>query len=274
MADGDVDGSHISSLLLRFFVKYYPRLIEDGRVYKALAPLYGIEHGKQIHYITDQLEYVKYVEKAFLKNNIIELNHKQLPMRDLTSMFMKNEDYVYELKTQVADTYGVDPKLLEFALYCYINNFKFDKIQKLLKKQFRFSTVENKKGNLVYGGSTIQRNFLIMNDQMISDCSRIISIMKENTSIYYTLNGKPASLYDIMSEFEASSPSNIKRYKGLGEMDPSQLSESTMDVNNRTLIRYTLEDAKDEIETIRKFESNRSKLLDFVGTVKRSDLAD
>jgi DNA gyrase/topoisomerase IV subunit B len=57
-------------------------------------------------------------------------------------------------------------------------------------------------------------------------------------------------------------------------MDADQLAESTMNPENRTLIRYTLDDAKEEIETIRKFESNRSKLLDHVGTVKRSDLLD
>lgn len=274
MADGDVDGAHISSLLLRFFVRYYPKLIEEGKVYKALAPLYGVEHGKKIQYITDQVEFVKMVQKSFIKNNEVKLGKNTLSSKDLTALFMTNEDYVYELKTQKADTYGVDPKILEFALYCYINKFSFSKIQKELKKKFRFSTVENRKGIIVYGGSTIQRNFLPMNDQIIADCQNIIHIMKKNKDIYYTLNGQPASLYDVMSAFEKSSPSSIKRYKGLGEMDASQLAESTMDINNRTLIRYTLEDAKEEIETIRKFEADRSKLLDFVGTVKRSDLLD
>lgn len=274
MADGDVDGAHIASLLLRIFVLYYPKLIEDGRVYKALPPLYGVKHGKQIQYITDQREFVKMVQKNFIKNNTISLNGKPLTQRDLTLLFMINEDYNYELKTQTADTYGVDPKILEFALYCYINKLPLKQIKKQLKHKFRFSTVEEEKGIIVYGGSTTQRNFLAMNDQLIRDCSKIIEIMKKNTNVYYTMNNTEVSLYDIMTAFEKSSPSNIKRYKGLGEMNPVQLAESTMDVNNRTLIRYTLDDAKEEIDTIRAFETDRSKLLDFVHEVKRSELMD
>jgi DNA gyrase subunit B len=274
MADGDVDGAHITSLLLRMFVRYYPELIQAGKVYKAIPPLYGVVNGKQIKYVIDQFEFVKLVEKSFMKNNTISLNDKPLNMRDLTALFMKNEDYVYELKTQMADNYGVDPKILEFALYCYINKFTFKKIQTLLKKKFRFSEVENNKGFILYKGSTSQRNFLPMTEEVINECGKIINIMKENSNIYYTLNGVEASVYDIMSAFEASTPSNIQRYKGLGEMDAEQLAESTMNPENRTLIRYTLDDAKEEIETIRKFESNRSKLLDHVGTVKRSDLLD
>ena len=83
MADGDVDGAHISSLLLRFFILYMPQLIEAGKVYKALAPLYGFEHGKKIQYLTDQLDFVRYVQKAFIQNNTIKKNKKQLSGKEI-----------------------------------------------------------------------------------------------------------------------------------------------------------------------------------------------
>ena len=78
-----------------------------------------------------------------------------------------------------------------------------------------------------------------------------------------------------MKKFDQSTPTGIQRYKGLGEMADYQIAESTLRPDaDRTLIRYTLEDAKAEIEAIREYESDRSKLLEFVGTVKRSDLLD
>jgi DNA gyrase/topoisomerase IV subunit B len=77
-----------------------------------------------------------------------------------------------------------------------------------------------------------------------------------------------------MKMYENTKPSNIQRYKGLGEMDVKQLAESTLDVNNRVLIRYTLEDAKETIEAIREYESNSKKILDLVGNVTRYDLEE
>ena len=81
------------------------------------------------------------------------------------------------------------------------------------------------------------------------------------------------TIYQIMKLYESLSPSNLQRYKGLGEMDPVELGESTM-LGDRTLIRYTLEDAKEELEAIREYESNPKKILSLVGNVTRDDLID
>ena len=95
-----------------------------------------------------------------------------------------------------------------------------------------------------------------------------------------------------MKLFEKLQPSHLQRYKGLGEMDANQLAESTLlpggqtiqmlgDGNkkievtgNRTLIRYTLEDVKEEISIIRNYESDFSQLFKYVGNVSRQDLLD
>ena len=53
-------GSHIASLLLRFFILYMPQLIQAGKVYKALPPLYSVSSGKKIQYFTDQFDFVRY----------------------------------------------------------------------------------------------------------------------------------------------------------------------------------------------------------------------
>ena len=131
-----------------------------------------------------------------------------------------------------------------------------------------------------------------MNEQMIKDSSEMIRIMNKNKEWYYKINGEVGSIYDVMKGFEKTQPNHLQRYKGLGEMDEDQLAESTLLPNitiplkvddgkktrmvtgNRTLIRYTLEDAKEEIELIRKYESDYSQLFKFVGNVSRQDLID
>lgn len=276
MADADVDGSHISSLLLRFFVLYMPKLIEAGKVYKAVPPLYGIKNGKKIQYFTSQIDFVKFIQKSFIQNNSIKdiKTKKPIENKDITVLFLVNEDYVYELE-RLAQTYGVDPGLLELALFNYCNNTAIGTLKKDIKSKYRFmDSYTNKAGSIIYEGTIKESNFLVMNDRLIKDCKRILDIINKNKQFYYLMNDKECSIYTIMKVFEKSIPSNLSRYKGLGEMNHDQLAQSTILPDERTLIRYTLEDAKEELSIIREFESDRSKLLDFVGTVKRADLLD
>ena len=253
-----------------------PQLIEAGKVYKALPPLYSTTSGKKITYLTDQLDFVRFVQKNFIQNNVLNniSTKKQLSGKDMTVLFMTNEDYVHELES-TAITFGVEPGLLEMALLNYINSTSFAMIKKDLKNKYRFMNVSKEKNTLVYDGTIKESNFLFMNDRLIHSCQKIINIMKKNIQLYYLMNGQPCTLYEIMKAFDNSAPSNIQRYKGLGEMGADQIAVSTLRPDSdRTLIRYTLNDAKEEMAAIREFESDRSKLLDFVGTVKRSDLME
>jgi len=276
MADADVDGSHISSLLLRFFILYMPQLIEAGKVYKALPPLYSTTSGKKITYFTDQLDFVRFVQKSFVQNNVLNniSTKKPLTSKDMTLLFMTNEDYVHELES-IATTFGVEPGLLEMALFSYINNTSFNIMKKDLKKKYRFMDVTKENNTIVYDGTIKDSNFLFMNDRLIKSCKKVIDIINKNHQMCYIMNNQMCTIYDIMKAFDNSAPSHIQRYKGLGEMSSDQIAVSTLRPDaDRTLIRYTLADAKEELAVIREFESDRSKLLNFVGTVKRSDLME
>ena len=275
MADADIDGSHISALLLRFFIIYMPQLIKAGKVYKAVPPLYGLPKGGKkggIEYFTHQYDFVKYIQKDFIKNNVIaHKNNKPLSNKELLDLFMLNEDYVYELE-RLSNTFAVAPELMEMVLYGYIEKKSFEQMKKEVKERFRFMEATKIKDTVKYDGIIGKSNTLFMNDKLITEAQDILSIILSNKEKYYVFNGKRVNIYDIMKSFEDAQPNGLYRYKGLGEMDAKQLAESTLDINNRTLIRYTLEDAKAEINAIREYESDLSKLFKY--TVKRQDLID
>jgi DNA gyrase/topoisomerase IV subunit B len=148
------------------------------------------------------------------------------------------------------------------------------KLEKEVNSKYRFMHVYNDNGTIVVKGTIVKSNLIIVSDKFLNDCKDILDIMRINTDLYMNLNGSKASIYKVMRAYESNVPSNRQRYKGLGEMDAKDLAESTLSINDRTLIRYTMDSAKEAINFIREYESDNKKILQHVGLVTRDDLLD
>lgn len=278
LADGDVDGSHISALLERLFVMYYPQLIRAGMVYKAIPPLLSVKDGKKTKYFTEQVDIIRYNQKLFLSNvKFSHMDNKPFDGKDTTIFFMTNQDYIYYLE-KLANTYAINPYLLEKILYNYIQNgnkVNTAKLNKEISSLSRFISASMEGKTPVISGTIDMYNLVIVNDKFLFDCRHIIDIINKNSELFCKINGEMKSLYQTMKCYESFKPSNIKRYKGLGEMNKEQLAESALyPGSDRTLIRYTMEDTDETLKAIREYETDTKKILSLVGNVTRADLLD
>lgn len=283
MADADPDGDHIASLLLRVFLIIFPGLIESGKVYKCIPPLFGLHKGSgksaKIEYFIERAEYLKYKQELFTKtNSVCDINGDKISSKEMMDILYANEDYIYEID-KVKDNYSLDPVFLEVTLKDYIDNHTINskKLIADIMKRYRFvdTNYDKKSNTLVMEGLIGNKiNTMYLNERFISECDRIINIIKANKRFMFLLNGTPATMYQLLQDFENSSAgNNLSRYKGLGEMEPDQLRDSCLSPDrNRLLMRYTTNDIKEDIEVIRRYESDKTKILEHIGVVKRTDL--
>lgn len=261
--DADPDGNHIKALLLRFFILYMPQMIEAGKVYAALPPLYGIKVGKKYVYLRDRMDYIKYIQKDFSKNNKVStLDGKVLSPRELSKILYINLDYDVTVR-RIADNHAIDPVLLESILILTYNKVSFAKLSSSIKKQFKFIESISKKNNTIVIEGLVNSKYqtVFVNDTLIQESKEILDYIEKNESLAYRVNGEVRSIYELMVLFNKSAPTSIQRYKGLGEMDGKRLFDSTLDPQNRTLIQYTIDSVKEEIDTIRYYENDMSRLL-------------
>ena len=270
-ADADADGDHISSLLLAFFMLYMRPMIEAGKVYKAMPPLYGLEVKRdKFIYFRDRLSYLKYIQKEFSKSNEIRDYQGNIISADkLSKILYNNIDYTYEME-RLANRYAVNPVLLESVLTLRDKSIK--EIQKSLKPYYRFLEYKEVNGSKVIEG-IVNREYqtIILNDKLIQEAEPVLKILESNSSIVFGINDKESNLYELMHLFDLSAPKSIQRFKGLGEMDGQRLFDSTIDPDKRILIRYTIEDAQKDLEAMRNINDNKNKLLENV-TVSRFDI--
>lgn len=270
-ADADADGDHISSLLLAFFMLYMRPMIEAGKVYKAMPPLYGLEVKRdKFIYFRDRLSYLKYIQREFSKSNEIRDYQGNIISADkLSKILYNNIDYTYEME-RLANRYAVNPVLLESVLT--LRNKSIKEIQKALKPYYRFLEYKEVNGSKIIEG-IVNREYqtIILNDKLIQEAEPVLKILESNSSIVFGINDKESNLYELMHLFDLSAPKSIQRFKGLGEMDGQRLFDSTIDPDKRILIRYTIEDAQKDLEAMRNINDNKNKLLENV-TVSRFDI--
>lgn len=283
MTDADVDGSHIRTLLLTFFYRQMPDLVENGYVYVAQPPLYKVKRGKKEEYIKDEKSMFRYLMRMGTDDVSITSNDRQIEGRELT----RTLEQTIELKTyaeKFARRLGNDPKLLDAILDAFggrdgVLERQGVRLRKVFAQQELMAEIEGRIANAGFQTELIpdtehglyeieitypNGHRIIFDWNMASyvEFQKAVELIRLLESDYpgpFILgeNGKSEPVKtreELLEKVTAMAKKDltIQRYKGLGEMNPEQLWETTMDPEKRTLLQVRVEDMveTDEIFTV------------------------
>ena len=273
MTDADVDGSHIRTLLLTFFYRQMPELVERGHIYIAQPPLYKIKQGKDERYLKDDHELKNYMLKSAVNNAALYPSADASPIQaealeQIAKEYFLAEAVIDRLSRFIAPeathallilpTLSLDDakqaqhsaQQLETAcggsIKVAVETDEAGEYRMRLEKLYH--------GN--YSVSYMDRDFLRGSDYIqIRQTAEVLNgLITPNAYIARGEQKRAVSSFKQAIEWlleEAKRGVSIQRYKGLGEMNPSQLWETTMDVKNRVLLKVGIEDilTTDEIFT-------------------------
>jgi DNA gyrase subunit B len=281
MTDADVDGAHIRTLLLTFFYRQMRELVERGHIYIAQPPLYKVKKGKQEQYLKDDAELNQYLLQSALDKARLHVNSEAPALSDTA---------LESLSTAYVATTGIMKRLSKRYNPLVINNLlsittMSDEVfsdnialqQWLLDFQsllnVTISAAETyevemlKEGDqqgirILHSVHGIKNEELFTREFFKSSDYQKISLMHDQLhgliagGAFIERGEKSIEIHNFQEAFkwlmdESKRGLHIQRYKGLGEMNPEQLWETTMDPNVRRLLQVTIEDAisADEIFT-------------------------
>jgi DNA gyrase subunit B len=273
MTDADVDGAHIRTLLLTFFYRQMPQLIERGYLYIAQPPLYRVKKGKSEKYLKNEAALEDYLIELGVDGVVLKSKSNQLtgkPLGKLVKQLLRYENLAHkthrkcdprvvdgvmmasELSVEaLANTKKIDAQLDAIAEYVNKNNetmgdFKVEVIE----------DIEHGGNKIIYHSSwhgiqkttTIDKDFFEMPE--VVELKKIADIFREfGKGPYVLLCETKEDKFEFLKPVagvilnEAKEGQVIQRYKGLGEMNPHQLWETTLDPSVRTLLQVRVEDA-------------------------------
>ena len=266
MTDADVDGAHIRTLLLTFFYRQMPDLVNSGHLYIAQPPLYKVTRGKSEVYLKDQASLDEYLIEQGLGGVVAETAAGQRTGKDLRAMV----DQARKMRTLMAYVPGrYDPRMVEAAaLVGALGHAAEETAGKRLQD---FLNAEAREGGdwrvtAADGGYTITHEQRGVTDAYVLDekllmsaeARKLAQIVGEEGRTYSgevklnedTSVRRPSELLDVVLEGGRKGLS-IQRYKGLGEMNADQLWETTLDPDNRSMLQVEVEqaDVADDIFT-------------------------
>jgi len=275
MTDADVDGAHIKTLLLTFFFRHMPELIERGHVLIAQPPLYKVKRGRQERYIKDDAELASFTLELALDEASIELPDGTVlsaeTLGELATAYQKTQDRIHQLDrvypAVVLDQFLFLPAL---AVEAFVNGGEVlqafgaqlnERLAAMQNAQFQYSVdvVEAVDGNeasiqvsVINHGFERRyefgRDFFASQDYkaLAAFGAEMLVAVPEASRVLKGERSQAANdLVEALSwlQKEAVRGQSRQRFKGLGEMNADQLWETTMDPAHRTLLRVSVEDA-------------------------------
>jgi len=276
MTDADVDGSHIRTLLMTFFYRHMKSLIEEGHLFIAQPPLYKIVRGKEVTYLKEERAYEKWIVKKISEEFKIRVKGaKEIfegeKFRKLFLRIMQKRNYIQLLERKSYPFF-----LLERLIHEGVNGLEFlqdkkavKRLQSLLQKEYDLDvemthdeeydawelavkfgvngmTVVCKVNWNLIDSAEYKALFKIFQD--LADFKAPFEVLSNGECIVVENETK---LLEYLHE-KGKKGVSIQRYKGLGEMAPEQLWATTMNPENRALLRVSITDAvtADEVFTI------------------------
>ena len=275
MTDADVDGSHIRTLLLTFFFRQLPELIERGYVYIAQPPLYKVKRGKQEQYIKDDEAMEEYLTQSALEDASLHVN-EHAPGLSGGALEKLVNDYRTVMKTlqRLSRLYPLE--LTEHFIYLprvSVEQLADHTAMQAWLEQYSAQRKVGERSGLIYNVSlredkerhlwlpeveisshglasyiTFNRDFFASNDYRTVTAlgEKLNSLLEEGAYVQRGERKKQVSTFKQALEWlmtEGTRRHSVQRYKGLGEMNPDQLWETTMDPNVRRMLKVTIEDA-------------------------------
>ncbi len=299
MTDADVDGSHIRTLLMTFFYRQATRLIEQGHLYIAQPPLYKVTRGRDVQYLKDERDYEKFMVRKISEEFKVRAGHRKEVLegekfRKFFRNLMAKKSYA-----QFFERKNYPLFLIDLLIRNGVDGQEFlsgkknvEKIMKLVaEKGFTTKLGRDEEYGVFEIEFGYQLNGLSANGRIGMDLVtsaeyknlyRITQELEDVKGPYAVLtNGDGAEKQILENEnklldylFERGKKGiSVQRYKGLGEMTPAQLWETTMDPERRSLLKVSVVDAAeadrifgilmgDEVDERRKFiETNALEAL-------------
>jgi DNA gyrase subunit B len=266
MTDADVDGSHIRTLLLTFFYRQMPELIERGYIYIAQPPLYKIKHNKDEQYLKDDHELDQYQLKLAVSGAELHTNTDAGVISGAALAKIARKYRIAEAVIQ-RQSRLIDPEVLHALMQGVVVDLsssdaaqksaedvkralprngldiaaEFD--DKTERQQLRISRMHH--GNLRV--SVLDEDFVVSGDykQILETAQIVQGLLGKDAFVKRGERSQPVSQFqEVMNWLLSEVEKNItkQRYKGLGEMNPEQLWETTMDPGTRRLLKVQIED--------------------------------
>jgi DNA gyrase subunit B len=263
MTDADVDGSHIRTLLLTFFFRHMKELIDREHIYIAQPPLYRVKRGKSEKYIRDERDFARELMKRATEDHVVKGKEGvTLQGAGLTSFLLNVQEYdavAAKLGRRLRDT-GLVEVLAESGLDKKAEFEEKKSLEKLLKEIDKAKLKLEGKITFDEEHSLYEIQFGAPHNQKINwalastpEYKRLRTLSKQieefnKPPFTISRNGDKASkekAQDVLNYVmeDAKKDFTITRFKGLGEMNPAQLWETTMNADTRTLLKVKLEDA-------------------------------
>jgi DNA gyrase subunit B len=276
MTDADVDGSHIRTLLLTFFYRQMPDLVERGHIFIAQPPLYKLRHGKTDRYLKDEHELKQFLLKLALAEAQL---YTAVDAQPLTREALEQVAKEYLLAEAVIDRVSkmIDEEVLHallkqpttldlsddkaalrsaHAITGLLSGSNIKVEAKVDEKTERYVLAISRMQHGIVHNSYIDADFVQSGDYVqIERTAKVLQgLLGEGAYIKRGEHTQAVRTFREAIEWvlnEVQRGVSIQRYKGLGEMNPEQLWETTMDPKTRRLLRTQIEDAisADEIFT-------------------------